>query len=213
MDEQFNPSNTLTGRYFFGDSIQSFPLALTASGGQLPGFNTFTPTRVQLVSISYTHTIGANKVNELRYGWNRFAEGFFPGDQSFHPSSIGLCAASDVSQCSGAGPFDSGMPIVQVSGLAQLGSTSSVPRHRFDTNNQVIDNFSWKLNKHDVKFGVDFHRTSIQQYFQKYFRGRLRFKDTFDDLGNPIATAQQNFLAGDVTDGFQYFRKFPASHA
>src|SRR6185437_11707954 len=37
MDEQFNPSNTLTGRYFFGDSIQSFPLALTASGGQLPG--------------------------------------------------------------------------------------------------------------------------------------------------------------------------------
>ena len=62
------------------------------SGGQLPGFNTFTPTRVQLASLSYVHTFGANKVNELRYGWNRFAEGFFPDDQSFHPSSIGLCA-------------------------------------------------------------------------------------------------------------------------
>jgi hypothetical protein len=201
IDEQFNPSNTLTGRYFFGDSIQSFPLALTASGGQLPGFNTFTPTRVQLVSISYTHTIGANKVNELRYGWNRFAEGFFPGDQNFHPSSIGLCNASDVSQCSGGGPFDSGMPIVLVSGFAQLGSTSSVPRHRFDTNNQVIDNFSWKLNKHDVKVGIDFHRTSIQQYFDKYFRGRLKFNGD----GNPAADPLTDFLAGNVDSGFQYF--------
>ena len=41
-------ANKLTGRYFFGDSVQSFPLALTATGGQLPGFNTYTPTRVQL---------------------------------------------------------------------------------------------------------------------------------------------------------------------
>src|ERR1700691_2923691 len=53
IDQNFNANNILTGRYFFGDSVQSFPLALTASGGQLPGFNTFTPTRVQLVSLSY----------------------------------------------------------------------------------------------------------------------------------------------------------------
>jgi outer membrane receptor protein involved in Fe transport len=205
IDQNFNPSNIFTGRYFFGDSTQAFPLALTASGGQLPGFNTLTPTRVQLVSLSYTHTIGSNKVNELRYGWNRFAEGFFPEDRDFHPSSIGLCAATDTSLCNGTAPFDSGMPIIQVSGVAQLGATSSVPRHRFDTNNQLIDNFSWKINKHEVKFGVDYHRTSIQQYFNKYFRGRLRFKDTFDDNGDLTATALDNFLAGNITDGFQYF--------
>ena len=199
IDQNFNASNILTGRYFYGDSVQSFPLALTATGGQLPGFNTFTPTRVQLVSLSYTHTIGANKVNELRYGWNRFAEGFFPQDRNFHPSSIGLCAATDTSLCSGSGPFDSGMPIILVSGVAQLGATSSVPRHRFDSNSQVIDNFSWKMNKHDVKLGVDFHRTSIQQYFDKYFRGRLKFNG--DTTGDPI----QDFLAGDVDSGFQYF--------
>ena len=199
IDQNFNPSNVLTGRYFFGDSIQSFPLALTASGGQLPGFNTFTPTRVQLASISYTHTIGGNKVNELRYGWNRFAEGFFPQDQNFHPSSIGMCGATSTALCNGSGPFDSGLPIILVSGVAQLGSTSSVPRHRFDTNNQVIDNFSWKAGKHEVKFGVDFHRTSVQQYFDKYFRGRLKFDGS--TTGNPI----QDFLAGDVDSGFQYF--------
>ena len=199
IDQNFNPSNILTGRYFFGDSVQSFPLALTATGGQLPGFNTYTPTRVQLVSLSYTHTFGANKINELRYGWNRFAEGFFPADRGFHPSSIGLCAATDTTLCNGTAPFDSGMPIILVSGFAQLGATSSTPRHRFDSNNQVLDNFSWKMNKHDVKFGVDFHRTSIQQYFDKYFRGRLKF--TGDTLGDPLL----DFLAGDVDSGFQYF--------
>ncbi|MEP6644785.1 MAG: TonB-dependent receptor [Acidobacteriaceae bacterium] len=190
IDHSFNASNVLTGRYFFGDSIQSFPLALTASGGQLPGFNTFTPTRVQLVSLSYVHTIGSNKVNELRYGWNRFAEGFFPGDQNFHPSSIGLCDSSTSTGCTGL--IDSGLPIILVSGVAQLGATSSVPRHRVDSNDQVSDNFSWKLNKHDVKMGVDYHRTTVQQYFDKYFRGRL----SFDTLGD--------FLAGNVGGGFQY---------
>jgi hypothetical protein len=192
IDHSINANNTLTGRYFFGDSIQSFPLALTASGGQLPGFNTFTPTRVQLVSLSYTRTIGSNKVNELRYGWNRFAEGFFPADQNFNPSSIGLCDATTVAGCSGQ-LNDQGLPIILVSGVAQLGATSSVPRHRIDSNDQVLDNFSWKVNKHSIKFGFDFHRTTVQQYFDKYFRGRLSFSSLTD------------FLDGTVDGGFQYF--------
>ena len=110
IDHNFNQNNVLTGRYYFGDSTQSFPLALTASGGQLPGFNTITPTRVQLVSLSYVHVFSSTKTNELRYGWNRFAEGFFPQDQAFHPSSIGLCAASDTAQCFRLGPRGFGPP-------------------------------------------------------------------------------------------------------
>jgi hypothetical protein len=197
VDHSFNTNNTLTGRYFFGDSVQSFPLSLTASGGQLPGFNTYTPTRVQLVSISYVHTIGSNKVNELRVGWNRFAEGFFPADQNFQPGSIGL----------NTGAANAGLPIMDVSGFAQLGSTGSVPRHRVDSNDQVLDNFSWKVNRHDFKFGFDFHRTTIQQYFDKDFRGVLDFTGHSETIG-PITeqtTALADFLSGYVDGGFQYF--------
>ena len=196
IDHNFNTNNILTGRYFFGDSTQSFPLALTASGGQLPGFNTVTPTRVQLVALSYVHTIGVNKVNELRYGWNRFAEGFFPQDASFHPHSIGLCAASSTADCSDGGPHDSGLPITLVSVtptgatsfFAQPGTTSGDPRSRVDTNNQFVDSFSWKIGKHDVKMGFEFRRTSInQQEFQKYFRGRLKFSNLTTFLeGTPL---------------------------
>jgi len=214
IDHNFNQNNILTGRYFFGDSTQSFPLALTASGGQLPGFNTVTPTRVQLVSLSYVHTFGTNKVNELRYGWNRFAEGFFPQDQNFHPTEIGLCAQSPdtAGLCPAVGgPHDSGLPIILLSGtpsggsfFAQPGTTSGDPRQRVDTNNQFIENFSWKLGKHDLKAGFEFRRTSIEQFFNKYFRGRLKFNSTFDDAGNLIASPLENFLEGNVSSGLQY---------
>jgi hypothetical protein len=192
IDHSFNQNNTVTGRYFFGDSTQSFPLALNATGGQLPGFNTVTPTRVQLVALSYVHVFSSTKLNEMRVGWNRFAEGFFPEDQNFHPSSIGLCAASNApggmapgSTCSGSGPADSGLPIILVSVtpsgassfFAQPGANSADPRHRVDSNVQFIDSFSWKMNKHDLKFGFEFRRTSIQQYLDKYFRGRLKFQN------------------------------------
>jgi hypothetical protein len=189
IDHNFSSSNLLSGRYFYGDSTQAFPLALTASGGQLPGFNTFTPTRVQLVALSWVHVMSTNKVNELRYGWNRFAEGFFPEDQAFQPSSIGLCAASSTEGCTGAVPGNQGLPIMLVGSFAQLGATSSVPRHRVDTNHQVIDDFSWKLNKHDLKFGFEFRRTSVTQYFDKYFRGKMSFKSLTDFLTGTLNTA------------------------
>src|SRR5579863_9543645 len=131
-----------------------------------------------------------------------------PLRRRFLPSSIGLCAAASTNLCNGTSPYDSGLPIIFVTGAsyAQLGATSSVPRHRVDSNNQIIDNFSWKLNQHDVKFGFDFHRTTVQQYFDKYFRGRLRFKDTTETQNGVTVniTGLQNFLDGDVTDGFQY---------
>jgi hypothetical protein len=184
IDHSFNANNLLTGRYFFGDSEQSFPLALTASGGQLPGFNTYTPTRVQLVSLSYVRTISSTKVNELRFGWNRFAEGFFPQDRAFSTDSIGLNT--------GGGVASQGLPIITVGSFAQLGTTSGDPRSRVDSNIQLIDNFSWKLNKHDLKFGAEYRRTSVQHIFDKYFRGKIEFSDL------------PSFLAGVADGGFQY---------
>ena len=66
--------------------------------------------------------------------------------------------------------------------FSQLGATSGDPRQRVDTNNQLIDSLSWKKNKHDIKFGGEFHRTSVEQRFDKYSRGRFRFTNLEDML-------------------------------
>ena len=185
IDHSFNSSHNVSGRYFFGDSTQQFPLALNASGGGLPGYDTVTPTRVQLVSISLVSVLSPTRINEFRYGWNRFAEGFFPQDQNFNPASISLCNVPvTFSSCN-----SSGLPIIilapNATGAAgffsQLGATSGDPRQRVDTNNQLIDSLSWKRNKHDIRFGGEFHRTSVEQRFDKYSRGRFRFS-TLEDM-------------------------------
>jgi hypothetical protein len=170
VDQNFNANNLLTGRYYFGDSDQSFPFAQLA-GGLLPGFNTVTPTRVQLVSLSYVKVVNANQVNEARLGWNRFVEGFFPEDSSFNPSSIGLNTGV-------TSPFDFGLPKITVgNNFSVIGATNSVPRSRVDSNWHFIDNYSWKSGRHDIKFGYEFRRTTIQLIQDNTFRGKLGFDD------------------------------------
>ena len=135
-----NSSDLLTGRYFYGDSDQSFPLAL-GGGTTVPGFNTVTPTRVQVLSLSYTHLLSPKMLLEVRGGWNRFAEGFFPQDQWFNPASIGLNTGVTRSQ-------DFGLPQISFSdGTSGLGGNNSIPRHRFDTNWQYFTNLSLQLRQ------------------------------------------------------------------
>ncbi|MBV9929119.1 MAG: TonB-dependent receptor [Acidobacteria bacterium] len=187
IDHSFDPNNQLTGRYFFGNSDQSFPLAILG-GNVLPGYNTVTPTTVHLVSLSYLKIFSGTRVNELRFGYNRFDEGFFPEDSDFDPASIGLNT--------GVSSQDFGLPFIRIrndpiGSIASVGSTLSVPRARLDTNYHVIDNFSWKLTGHDLKFGYEFRRTTVDAFFDAGYRGRLDF-DTLAD-----------FLAGNLSGGRQ----------
>jgi hypothetical protein len=71
-----------------------------------------------------------------------------------------------------------------------------------DSNFQFIDNFSWKLNRHDLKFGYEFRRTTVQSFNDFNFRGVLVFNQLSDFLaGTPANTAVfgSHIIAG-VTD-------------
>jgi len=209
VDHQLNKDNLLTGRYYFGDSDQSFPLALTG-GGLLPQFNTSTPTRVQLISISYVSTLSPSIISEARVGWNRFVEGFFPSDRGFDPNSIGLDTIG--SSPTNNTPFNFGLPFITVSSptgssLADLGSDKGDPRDRVDTNWHYIENISWKAGKHDIKFGYEFRRTSISQIFNRGFRGTLGFSNFADFLsGTPTG-------GGSLREGNTNRNTFENSHS
>ena len=193
LDHSFTPSHTLTGRYFFGNSDQSFPLGL-AGGNNLPNTNTDSPIRAQLISVSYVAVVRPTLVNEARFGWNLYQQDFFAQDRRVfgNPNtSIGL--NNGVTD-----PRDFGLPTIRVSGFAALGSARySNPRGRDDTNWHFIDNISWKLNRHDLKFGYEFRRTAVDSFYDALFRGRLTFDG--DVTGDPLA----DFLAGQLGVGGQ----------
>jgi outer membrane receptor protein involved in Fe transport len=187
LDQHLQGGDLLTGRYFFGDSDQSFPLGL-GGGTTVPGYNSTTPTRVQVISLSYTHVWTPKLVMEVRGGWVRFAEGFFPQDSKFNPNSIGMNTGVT------GHPIDFGLPQISLSdGTSGLGGSGSFPRQRFDSNWQYFTNLSYNTGKHNVKFGYEFRRSTINQIYDLGFRGKLKF-GTFD-----------NFLAGNITGGGSEF--------
>jgi hypothetical protein len=167
LDRRFGSGDVLAGRYYFGDSDQSFPLAIVG-GGNLPGYNTVTPTRVQLVSLSLTHIVTPRLLLEFRGGYNRFAEQFYSEDRAFDPRSIGLNTAQG---------NDTGLPEILVSGEATLGSNTSVPRGRIDTNWQSFANGAYSTGRSNWKWGYEFRRTFVNGFFDNGYRGKLLFPD------------------------------------
>jgi Carboxypeptidase regulatory-like domain/TonB dependent receptor len=211
IDHNLNSNNLISGRYFFGNSKQSFPLGV-GGGNNLPNTNTVAPIRTQLVSLSWVRTVSADKVNEARFGWNRYRNGFFPQDASIFGdpnTSLGLNNGITNSR-------DDGLPTIKVGGgLASLGSSGfSNPRNRVDSNWQFFDNFSWKLNKHDLKFGYEFRRTTVNSFNDLNERGTLKFAGLQDFLsgtlsggttivGNTSRNAYQDSDALYIQDGYR----------
>jgi Carboxypeptidase regulatory-like domain/TonB dependent receptor/TonB-dependent Receptor Plug Domain len=187
IDHHLGKNDLLTGRYYFGDSDQSAPLAIVG-GNLLPGYNTIVPTRVQIASLSLTHVISPRALLELRGGWNQFRETFSGEDQSLNPASLGLNTGNAFFTLG-----DYGLPVIAVSGYAGLGANKSDPRGRVDTNLQAFNNFTINSGKHSYKLGYEYRRTSVRQYFDLNHRGKL----SFGSLGD--------FLAGLPDGGSQTF--------
>ncbi len=205
IDHSFGERDQVTGRYYYGTSDQSFPLAILA-GNVLPGFNTITPTSVHLFSFSYVKVLSARKVNEARFGYNRFDEGFFPEDRHYDPKFIGMNTGVNNSQ-------DFGLPFIRIrndprlgSSIAPLGATLSVPRARVDTNWHFIDDFSVKLDRHQIKAGYEFRRTLVSAFFDAGYRGRLDFDTLQDFLSGTLS-------GGRAASGDSRRRTFQNSHS
>jgi hypothetical protein len=200
--------DVLTARYFLGDSDQSFPLALVGGGG-LPGYNTTTPTNVQLLSASFTKVASPRLLFELRGGWNRFDETFGPEDADFDPSSIGLGTTADSENF--------GLPTILVGDYSVIGANTSLPRGRVDQNWQLFGNVSYNPGRHKLKGGYEFRRTTVDGFFNAGYRGRLAFDSLTDFVagipsggrqarGDSRRFTSQNNHSFYLQDGFQASR-------
>jgi hypothetical protein len=178
----FSAGDLLTGRYFFSRGLQSFPLGMLYTGSSAPGYNTSTPTHVNIVSLSYTSVPKSNLIFELRGGYNRFLQQFIPQDTGLNPNAaFGLNTLPP-----GYTALDLGLPTIDVGAYSPIGATSSDSRGRIDTNYQLFGNVSLTKGRHSYKAGYEWRRTFINSFINSGHRGKLVFNSLDDFLGGII---------------------------
>jgi len=178
----FSAGDLFTGRYFYAHGMQSFPLGMLYTGSSAPGYNTTTPTHVNIVSLSYTTIPRPNIVVEVRGGYNRFLQQFLPQDNTINPNAaFGLNTLPD-----GFTSRDLGLPTIDVGSYSPIGSTSSDSRGRIDTNYQLFGNLSMIQGKHSFKAGFEWRRTFINSFIDSGHRGKLVFSSLDDFLSGTI---------------------------
>jgi hypothetical protein len=188
VDHQLSNSQSLSVRYAYAGSQQTFPLGGLGfgAGSRLAQFAQTSPTRVQLVSASLLSTFTTTKINEIRFGYSRYRTSFSSLDASTDFSAPSL----------NFGTGKLGLPEIDFSGLFDnLGATAfSIPRGRTSQTFQILDNFTWLRGRHTIKLGGEYRRAIIDSFNDNLERGLFSFGA--EDPANLTACQANPALAG-----------------
>ena len=169
VDHSVSDRNLLTGRYAFSRNYQQFPLGSPGgygTGSRLGAFAQTSPTRVQILSVSWLSTLSSSKINEVRFGYSRYRTSFSSVNANWDPAANGL----------NFGTGKLGLPEFDFTGIENLGAIGySVPRGRTSQTYQILDNFTWLRGKHTIKFGEEFRRAAVANFNDNLERGIYQF--------------------------------------
>ena len=194
MDHHFNDQHALTGRYFFGDSLQTEQ----AISVLRPEWRSTSDLRAQVIGANYTWVPSATWVNELKFGYNRFWQAILTADASSEPvSTYGINTGV-------TNPVNFGMPTIPIGGFTQLGGDSGWPLLTTPNETyQFVDNVSYTRGKHTFRFGAEFRYGKTDNLRNRRGKGRIRFQEGCNafvsgdcDGGPGDSTPLQDFLAG-----------------
>ena len=170
IDYQLDQNNNFYFRY----SEFQTPSKYNTSGGLLElsagnNFNDFNQT----ASAQWTSILSPRALNELRFGYLQ---------RVFSRPPV-------------SGQID---PIINISGVAQLGSNSSAGQGYNEDQSNFIDNFSYSAGNHDLKFGTDIDTIEVDSkdrlLLQYTFSGLTQYLNTINGVpGANYAQLQQQF--------------------
>ena len=185
IDYQLDPNNNFYFRY----SEFQTPSKYNTSGGLLEltagnNFNDFDQT----ASAQWSSIISPHALNELRFG---YLQRVFS-----RPPVSGQIG-----------------PIINISGVAQLGSNSSAGQGYNEDQFNFIDNFSYTIGRHELKFGTDIDTIEVDStdrlLLQYTFSNLTQYLNTINGVpGFNYAQLQQQFgnnFAEHRTTPFNFF--------
>jgi hypothetical protein len=150
----------------------------------IPNMGSNTDTDVQQMVLGNTQTIGTNKLNDLRIGYGQLKNAHISPRANVENvvKDLGINIPSD-------NPLYWGVPNIGITALSGLGEESDAPFINDDKTIQFVDNFSWILGNHSVKFGGELRRVLYDQIGGVVTRGRFNFDGRY--TRQPLLPAAQ----------------------
>jgi Carboxypeptidase regulatory-like domain len=178
---RFDYSQSATMNWFFRHSISR---ELGYDPFAIPNMGSNTDTDVNQMVLGNTQTIGTNKLNDLRIGFGQLKNAHISPRANVENvvGALGINIPSD-------NPLYWGVPNIGVTGLSGLGEESDAPFINDDKTLQFVDNFSWILGNHSVKFGGELRRVLYDQIGGVVTRGRFNFDGRY--TRQPLLPAAQ----------------------
>lgn len=155
MDYNLSEKDQIRGRYLYNKNAQ---IDAGLIGVTLPVFYTTLNQPYHLVALSEYHTFSPSVTNELRVGFNRFAQDFTVPNLSFLPT---LDQFPNLT-------FD------DLGGL-NIGPDPNAPQFNIQNTYQAVDNISWSKGAHTLKFGVEGRKAISPQKFIQRSRGDYEY--------------------------------------
>lgn len=204
VDHQISSNDNFFARWAIQQTATTVPNTFPAT--TLPGISgpislgnedsfagtSFTP--VQHAVASYIHIFSPRLLNEARAGFNRFKLNY---------SQEGSSSGSDLGNKFGiknanSFPQQTGFPIISPSNYAGIGQSRSLPIFRTENTFEYLDNMTYTLGRHTLKFGEDFRRRQISEYQTNRGNGRFNFSPGFTNLPGVGGTgdSQASLLLG-----------------
>jgi hypothetical protein len=183
VDHKMNDKMNFSGRYMFADSVQLAPLGgytlppAPGSGLGVDGFNTIAPTRVQLAGATWTYSIAANKILDVRFNWSRYAQ-ILDVNNKINPLNLGIDTGP-------LNPADFGVPPVYASSVtyANPGGIQGYPLSTRPTQTyDVSTHVSWIKGTHNFKFGGNYQYASTFSLRNRARTGLFSFQTDFETL-------------------------------
>ncbi len=169
IDYNFNANHQLFGRYIYQDSD-------TVGTGQAspPGNTSNNLSRAQGLNITFSSVFGPTWVNEARFAYLRSAS----STSSNNPDSETI-PSIEINQL-GLQGFNA------ASSRTAIGLGVNLPQFSIRQTYQYQDNVSHTVGSHSWKFGLDIHRSQLEQLFKPTTRGRLVYT-TLNRFVNDVA--------------------------
>ena len=200
--------NTLTTRIDFSESASSQWFgrysrneeSTLENTGQITDDGETLYTLASQWLLSNVRTFSPTKVNEARFGYNSL----------FNNITQQLAGKENVNQELGmpvqpTDPNSYGIPNISLAqNLASFGNPTSSPFQISDKYFEAVDNFSWIIGKHSLRFGGEYRYNEFPQVGNEFPRGQFYFDSQYTNQVTPTGGGTGGYTGADILLGDTY---------